>query len=150
MEVVLVKDVPGLGKRGAVVSVKTGYARNYLLPRGFAVPATKGVLKQQQTLQTAKKDKDERAFAEAEENAALLGGKTLVFERKVGQGRIFGSITAQEIAAKIWSVHKIKVDRRKILIGEHLKSIGRHEVTIVMHPKVRAKILVEIKPEVAK
>ncbi|MGI6642857.1 MAG: 50S ribosomal protein L9 [Bacillota bacterium] len=148
MEVVLTKDVAGLGKKGDLVSVKDGYGRNYLLPKGLAISATKGALKQYETLQAAQKDKDQRILMEARQNAAKIDGSVLVFVRKAGQGRIFGSITPQDIAAKILSSYKVKVDKRKVLISENLKDIGRHQVTIVMHPEVRAQITVEIRPEV--
>lgn len=148
MEVVLVKDVPGLGKKGAVVSVKSGYGRNYLLPRGLAIPATKGALIQQATLDVAQKDKSDRILTEAKESASKIQDKTLVFVRKAGQGRIFGSITPQEIAAKLQSSYKVKVDKRKVVVGENLKNIGSHQVTIVLHPQVRVTVTVEIRPEV--
>ncbi len=148
MEVVLTKDVAGLGKKGDLVSVKDGYGRNYLLPKGLAIPATKGALRQHETLQEAKRDKGQRILMEARENAAKIEGSVLIFVRRAGQGRIFGSITPQEIADKVMSSHKVKVDKRKVLIAENLKDIGSHQVTIVMHPEVRVTVTVEIRPEV--
>ncbi len=148
MEVVLKQDVAGLGKKGQTVTVKDGYGRNYLLPRGLAVPATKGVIREQETLDSAKKDKEERLFLEAKANAQKIEGQTLVFMRKAGQGRIFGSITPQEIAERILKTHRVVVDKRKVLLDENLKALGTHNVTVQLHQKVRAKINVEIRAEV--
>ncbi len=148
MEVVLKQDIPGVGKKGQRVTVKDGYGRNYLLPRGLAVPATKGVLKEQETLDIAKKEKEDRNLLEARSNAAKIEGKTLVFYAKSGQGRIFGSITPQEIANKIKSSYKVFVDKRKVLLDENLKELGVHEVVVQLHPQVRAKVAVEIRAEV--
>ncbi|HHW27368.1 MAG TPA: 50S ribosomal protein L9 [Firmicutes bacterium] len=148
MEVVLKQDVPGLGKKGQLVSVKDGYARNYLFPKGLAVPATKGAIKEQESLNIAKKEKEDRNLQEARVNASKIEGKTLVFYAKAGHGRIFGSITPQEIANKIKSSYKVDVDKRKVLLEENLKELGVHEVIIQLHPQVRAKVSVEIRPEV--
>lgn len=148
MEVVLKQDIPGLGKKGQLVVVKDGYGRNYLLPRGLAVPATKGVIREQEVLNVAKKEKADRYLVEAQANATKIEGKTLVFYARSGQGRIFGSITPQEIAKKIKSAYKVDVDKRKVLIDENLKELGTHEVTVQLHPQVRAKLEVEIRAEV--
>jgi large subunit ribosomal protein L9 len=148
MEVVLKQDIPGLGKKGQLVTVKDGYGRNYLLPRGLAVPATKGVIREQESLNVAKKEKADRDLVEAQANAAKIKGKKLVFYARSGQGRIFGSITPQEIANKIKSTYKVNVDKRKVLIDENLKELGTHEVTVQLHPQVRAKLEVEIRAEV--
>lgn len=147
MEVILKQDVPSLGKKGDAVNVKDGYARNFLFPRNLAVPATKGTLKEQESLQEAKKDKQDRALSEAEKAAAVIEGKTLTFQAKAGQGRIFGSITPDDIADKIQKMYKVTVDKRKVLLIENLKELGTHEVAVQMHPKVRAKVFVEIRAE---
>ncbi|HHT86004.1 MAG: 50S ribosomal protein L9 [Bacillota bacterium] len=147
MDVVLKQDVAGLGEAGDLVRVKDGYARNYLIPRGLAVPATDGALKQRRTLKDAQLKKEERLKAEAERNAEKLRGKTLVFHAKTGNGRIFGSITSQDIAKKIGSAFKIQVDKRKVLLSENLKELGAHMVQIQLHPEVRVEVTVEIRPE---
>lgn len=147
MQVILKRDVARLGKAGDIVKVKDGYARNYLIPKGFAVPATKGFLREQKNLNLAKKQKQDRLLAEAKEQAAKLSGKTLVFYAKAGQGRIFGSITAKEIANKIRATYKISVDKRRVLLDKNLKELGLHPVEIQLHPEVRVKITVEIRAE---
>ncbi len=151
MEVILKCDVPSLGRKGSAVNVKDGYARNYLFPRGLAVPATKGSMKELESREEAKKDKQDRQLAEAEKAALLIEGKPLAFTAKAGgQGRIFGSITPDDIAKKIQKLYKVTVDKRKVLLDENLKELGTHEVTIQMHPKVKAKVLVEIRGEAGK
>lgn len=150
MEVVLKQDVPSLGKKGDAVHVKDGYARNFLFPRNLAVPATEGTLREQESLQEAKKDKQDRALSEAQKAAAVIEGKTIVFQAKAGQGRIFGSITPDDIAAAIQKMYRVAVDKRKVLLDENLKELGTHEVMVQMHSKVRAKLNVEIRAEVGK
>lgn len=147
MDVVLIRDVAGLGEKGDKVTVKNGYARNFLFPRGLAVPATKGALKEHENLQSAKAGKEERILTEAEKDGETIGGAVLVFTAKAGQGRIFGSITSQEIADKIASRFKVKIDKRRILLKENLKELGSHEVAIQLHPKVKVNVTVEIKAE---
>ncbi|HHW19195.1 MAG TPA: 50S ribosomal protein L9 [Firmicutes bacterium] len=147
MEVILKRDVPGLGKAGDIVKVKDGYARNYLFPKGLAVAATKSSLKEQENLTSAQRQKEERLLAEAKEYAQKLEGKTLVFRVKAGKGRIFGSVTAQEIASEIQNTYKIPVDKRRVLLDENLKELGTHEVEVQLHPKVRVRIKVEIRAE---
>lgn len=150
MEVILKQDVPNLGKKGDALTVKGGYARNFLFPRGLAVPVTRGILKEQESLQEAKKEKTGRLLTEAQKDAASIDGKTLVFQAKAGQGRIFGSITPEDIADKIQKVYRVKIDKRKVLLDENLKELGIHEVFIQIHPKVRVKLNVEIRAEVAR
>ena len=150
MQVILRQDVPNLGKKGDTIEVKDGYARNFLLPRGLAVVATKGTLKERESLQEAKKEKADRLFSEAQEAAAAIDGKVLVFQARAGQGRIFGSITPEDIADKIQKMYKVKIDKRKVLLEENLKELGCHEVEVQLHPKVRAKLKVEIRAEAGK
>ena len=147
MEVMLKQDVSGLGGKGDSVKVKDGYARNYLFPKGLAVPATKGTLKEQESLHEAKREKQDRLLIEAQENAAVIDGKSLSFQAKAGQGRIFGSITPEDIADKIQKMYKVKVDKRKVLLDENLKELGEHEVSIQLHRKVKVKVNVEIRAE---
>ncbi len=148
MEVVLCRDVSGLGKKGDVVSVKAGYARNYLIPKGLVVEATKGVLREQELLRKTQKQKSDRVLAEAEENARKLSGQVLVIKAKAGQGRIFGSVTPQEIASRLEAKYGVAVNKRKVLLDENLKSLGIHEVQVQLHPKVKASLSVDIRPEV--
>lgn len=150
MEVVLRQDVPSLGKKGDLVRVKGGYARNFLFPKDLAVPATKGTLREQESLHEAKKEKEDRVLVQAQKDVSSIDGKTVVFQAKAGQGRIFGSITPEDIAAKIQKMYKVAVDKRKVLLDENLKELGEHKVFIQLHPKVKVKVNVEIRAEVGK
>lgn len=147
MDVVLKKDVEGLGKAGDVVNVKGGYARNFLMPRGLAVRATKSALRQRESLKEAQEEKEERLVVEAKEHASKLEGKTLTFHAKTGNGRIFGSVTSQDIASRIKSSFNIPVDKRRVLLSENLKELGSHKVEIQLHPEVKVEVTVDIKPE---
>jgi large subunit ribosomal protein L9 len=150
LEVILKQDVPNLGKKGEAVNVKDGYARNFLFPRNLAVPATKGTLRLQESLQEAKQEKEERLLALAQKAGEAIEGKVLVFQAKAGQGRIFGSITPEDIATKIQKLYKVSVDKRKVLLEDNLKELGTHEVTVQLHPKVKVKLNVEVRAEAGK
>lgn len=147
MNVVLKQDVAGLGKAGDIVKVKDGYARNFLIPRGLAVPATQSTLREQKNLDQAQEQKEDRLLAEAKNYAAKIEGKTLVFRAKSGGSRIFGSVTSSDIASKIKSSFRVPVDKRKVLLSENLKELGSHRIQVQLHPKVKAEVIVEIQPE---
>jgi len=148
MRVILQKDVPGLGHRGDSLDVKDGYARNYLIPRQLAVPATGGRLKEEQARKEALKSKESRILEAAEQDAVKIRGKRVVVWARAGRERLFGSVTAQDIADAISSQYGLEVDKRKILLEENLKKLGIHEVQIELHPLVKVTIQVEIKAEV--
>lgn len=147
MQVILKKEVAGLGRAGDVVKVKDGYARNYLIPKGLAVVATQSALREQKNLSEAQEEKEERLLFEAKKSAAKIDGKTIVFHAKAGPDRIFGSVTSSDIAEKIRSSFKIPVDKRKVLLQENLKELGQHRVQIQLHPGVKAEVIVDIRPE---
>jgi large subunit ribosomal protein L9 len=150
MEVILKEDVVNLGFRGEVVKVADGYARNYLLPRKLAMQATdtnKAVIEQMKT-SAARRSAGEKA--KAEEFAAKLDAVALTFTRKVGEaGHLFGSVTSADVATEL-AAQGIEVDRRKIQLGEPLKSIGEFTVAVRLHREVTAHIKVKVqgdKPE---
>ncbi|HHT37114.1 MAG: 50S ribosomal protein L9 [Candidatus Wallacebacter cryptica] len=145
MEVILQKDVKNLGKKGEVVDVAEGYARNFLLPRGLAVEATAGNLKQVSLENKAKKQKRERELKEAQDIAAKLDGQKLQIATKVGEsGKLFGSITNQDIADRLKRQYKVEIDKRKIELEEPIKSLGKYPVTVRIHPKVKAEVIVQV------
>lgn len=145
MEVILQQDVKGLGKKGDVVNVADGYGRNFLLPRGLAVPATAGNLRQVDLEKETQKQKRERELKEAEEVAARLQGQKLQITTKVGEsGKLFGSITSQEIAERLQRQYKVEIDKRKIDLEEPIKSVGKHPIKIKLHPKVQVEIIVQV------
>ncbi|HOB08307.1 MAG: 50S ribosomal protein L9 [Limnochordia bacterium] len=145
MEVILQQDVKGLGKKGDVVKVADGYGRNFLLPRGLAVPATAGNLKQVDLEKESQKQKRERELKEAQEVAARIQGQKLQIATKVGEsGKLFGSITSQEIAERLKKQYKVEIDKRKIELEEPIKSVGKHQVKIRIHPQVQVEIIVQV------
>jgi large subunit ribosomal protein L9 len=131
MKVLLVQDVEKLGSAGEVKEVSGGYGRNYLIPKGFAVLATRGQVKQAEERLAAQRRRDEAARRDAEALAARINGQTLRFTAKVGElDRLYGSITNADIAEKIQSQLDIEIDRRKIDLEEPIKRIGIYPVKV--------------------
>ncbi len=150
MQVLLLQDVPGVGKAGQVKSVADGYARNYLLPRKLAVSATEGALKQAQSIKDAAARRDAKTLEEAQRLAELLKETTLTFRAKAGEGdRLFGSITAGDIADALASEKRITIDKRKIEMPNPIKELGTRKVDIKIHPEVTAPVTVIVEKEAA-
>lgn len=148
MRVILRREVAGLGRPGDVKDVADGYAQNFLLPRGLAIEATAGELKVLARARDAKRAKQDRAHADAEELAKRLSETTLIFRLKAGeQGKTFGSITSKDVADALKKEHKIELDRTKVHLVEPLKSLGVHKVEIRLLTDVRANVTVAIEPE---
>jgi large subunit ribosomal protein L9 len=148
MRVILKREVAGLGRPGDVKDVADGYAQNFLLPRGLAIEATAGELKVLARARDAKRAKQDRAHADAEELAKRLSETTLVFRLKAGeQGKTFGSVTNKDIADALQREHKVEVDRTKVHLPEPLKSLGVHSVEVRLLTDVRANLTVAIEPE---
>lgn len=145
-EVILREDVRFLGKAGELVRVKPGYARNYLLPQGLAYEATAGNKKR---IEAETKARSVRLAAEkegAEAQAAGINALDLTIEGKAGEGdRLFGSITAQDLAAAL-AAKGVEVDRRKIELDHPIKTLGEHTVSIRLHPEVAAALKVKVVP----
>lgn len=148
MEIILTQAVPSLGKEGDVVRVARGYANNYLVPQGLAVPATPGSLKQLEQKRAVIARREAQARAEAQAFADKLNGKTVEIKAKAGaEGRLFGSVTARDIADAIKSQLRVEVDRRKIDLAEHIKEAGAREVSISVYPEVQATVTVNVVAE---
>ena len=145
MKVILKKDVKGSGKAGDVVKVSDGYARNMLIPKGYAIEATKGNI---HTLEKAKeKQAEEEAArkAHAEEQAKKISDMTVTIKTKCGEGgRLFGSITSKDIADALEKQKDVKIDKRKIQLAQPIKSLGRFNVTIKLYTEVSADLTVEV------
>jgi large subunit ribosomal protein L9 len=148
MEVILKEDVPNLGLRGEVVKVADGYGRNYLLPRHMAMQATeanKAVIAQ---MKAAAERRSASEKAQAEELVTKLDPVVLSFTRRAGEaGHLFGSVTSSDIAGEL-ATQGFEVDRRKIQLGEPLKSIGEYKVAIRLHREVTARVTVKVVAEV--
>jgi large subunit ribosomal protein L9 len=147
MEVILLDDVDSLGLRGEVVNVARGYARNFLLPRHLAEPATPGKVAELRKRDQQRARHEARSVEQAQEMAAILEKTMLRFEVKAGPtGSLFGSVTPTQIADELWRIRKIRVDRRKIEI-DTIKRIGRYDVPIELFQDVRVDVNTQVVPE---
>lgn len=147
MEIILREDIASLGRTGDVVKVKDGYARNYLIPHGKAYRATDGARRQVEAERTRRAAKLALAKADAEALAAALADVSLAFTAKTGDGdRLFGSITAQDIADQLAAAGHT-IDKRIIDLAEPIRMVGEHQVPIKLHPEVRPEITVTVTKE---
>ena len=145
MKIVLHKEVEKLGVPGDVVQVADGYARNYLIPKGYAAPATKGAAKNSNRLRRAHDQKVQKAVLEAREVAAKLTASPLQVTARAGEeGKLFGSVTSADIARELEARTGATVDRRTVHLAEPIRSLGTHEVTVRLHPEVEATVTVEV------
>jgi large subunit ribosomal protein L9 len=147
-KIILTSDVANLGGPGDIVEVKDGYARNYLLPRGYAIVATKGAEKNVRTIRRAQESRRIRDLDHAKEiKAALegLGAVQVTGKAAEGSKKLFGSISVDEIAAAIKASGGPDLDKRVIELREHIKTVGKHSVVARLHPKVRAEVKLEVK-----
>jgi large subunit ribosomal protein L9 len=146
MKVILADDIRGLGHRGDTVTVKPGYARNYLFPQGFAYEATDANVRR---LSEEKKKYDEKMLSEkavASEAAGKVEGITVTVTKKAGEeGQLYGSVTASEIADAL-AAKNIEVDRRRIELAEPIRRIGPHTVHVRLHRDVVATLTVDVQP----
>jgi len=151
MKVILIKDVPGYGTFGDVINVKDGFANNYLIPRGLALPATEGNIKHVQDILKQKQRKLEREKAKAKEMAEKIDGLVIEIARPVGvTGKLYGAITVSEIAEQIKEKTGVEVDKRKIMLKAPIKNVGRYTIPVKLHPEVSATIVVDVKPSEVK
>ncbi len=146
MEVILVRDVPNLGKEGERKKVAGGYARNYLIPRGLAVPATEGNLKAWQEKQRVLQQKAEQLRQKAREYAERLNGQrvTIIGRTAPNSTKLFGAVTADHIADAIQEHFGIKIDKRKIHLDDPIRTVGTHTVHIRWEPGIEAELTVEV------
>lgn len=144
MKVILKQDVKGLGKKGEMVKASDGYARNYLLPKDLAVEADAQNVTEMKNAEASKQYKYDTEKAAAQEDAAKLNGKTLEMKAKAGvNGKLFGSVTAKEIATKIKEDYGISVNKRKIKVGE-IKAFGTYDAVIRLFQGVEATVKVRV------
>jgi large subunit ribosomal protein L9 len=145
MRLILTQEVTGLGSSGDIVEVKGGYGRNYLLPRGLAMPATRGAEKQIQSLRRARAARDVRTLDEARTVAEQLGRITVTLPARAGDGgRLFGRITTADVAAAVTAAGGPELDRRRIELPSSIKSVGTHTVTVRVHPEVSTPVTIEV------
>jgi large subunit ribosomal protein L9 len=147
MKVILTQAVPHLGQPGDQVDVARGYARNYLIPRNLAVEATASNLRSLQQLKTQGRQREERLKQEADSVTERLRGLILTFARAAGdQKRLFGSVTSSDIAEAL-AEQGIRLDRKKIVLEEPIKAVGRYAVPVRLHRDTVAEIQVQVVSE---
>ncbi|TMD67290.1 MAG: 50S ribosomal protein L9 [Chloroflexi bacterium] len=150
MRVILLQDVDGLGKAGDLKDVANGYARNYLLPRQLAAGATPSLIANRQQRIAAEQRKLEKLKELNSQQAERLNQVTLTFRARVGsQGRLFGSITSQDIAAGLREAEGITIDRRMIDMPEPIRTTGTFKVPVKIAPKLQSQITVNVVDESA-
>jgi large subunit ribosomal protein L9 len=145
MKIVLQQPVEKLGVPGDVVDVADGYARNYLVPRGIAVKATRGMVKHQESLKRAHDARVAKGKTDAEATAARLTAMRIVVSARAGdEGKLFGSITAEALAERIREQSGVELDRRDVRLAEPIRSLGVHEVSVRLYPEVEPVLSVEV------
>lgn len=146
-KIILTTDVANLGGPGDIVEVKDGYARNYLLPQGHAITATKGAEKNVRTIRRAQENRRIRDLDHAQEVKTTLEdlGSIEVFAKATGgSSRLFGSVTAADVAGAIRAAGGPNLDKRTIDLHEHVKTLGKHGANIRLHPEVTAEIRFDV------
>ena len=145
MKVILLQDVPGSGKKNQIISVSDGYARNFLFPKKLAMEATPAAVREVERRNEQERAKELARRQEAEALAAKLKGKVIRLQAKCGEkGRLYGSITGQEIADALNAQHGVQMDKRKIELAEPIRSVGETEVTVSLYAGVKALMTVSV------
>jgi large subunit ribosomal protein L9 len=145
MKLILKQEVSGLGAPGDVVEVKDGYGRNYLVPRGLAVAWTKGGEKQVASIRKARSAREIATLEEAQSVRAALEGKPVTLAVRAGtNGRLFGAVTPAAVADAVVAVGGPQVDKRKVEVGQTIKTTGDYTVLVRLHPEVQAKVALKV------
>jgi large subunit ribosomal protein L9 len=147
MKLILTTDVEGLGGPGDIVEVKDGYGRNYLLPRQFAIPATKGAEKQVQTIRRAQQARAIRGLdhaKEVKEAIEKVAPVKLKAKAAPGSGKLFGSVTTTDIVSAVKAAGGPVLDKRAVEMPGHIKTIGKHQVNVRLHPDITVAIKLEV------
>lgn len=145
MKLVLRADVENVGKKGDIVDVADGYGRNFLIPKGHAIPATKGVEVQAAAMRRSRDVKDAKDRESAETVARTLVPAVITITARSGaEGKLFGSVTAADVADAVVAQTGVELDRRKLHLDEPIKTVGTHEVPVRLHSDVQFRIHVEV------
>jgi large subunit ribosomal protein L9 len=148
MDIILLQDVPSVGEKGTLHTVSDGYARNYLLPRGMAEPATPGRVEEFRRRDEERKARESRMAAQAEDITAALNRTVLTIEAKAGEGgHLFGSVTNADIAAAIKDARGYSIDKRKVLLEEPIRQIGSHIIDVEVAEGFVASMKTIVVPE---
>lgn len=145
MKIILIQDVKKLGKKGEIIEASDGYARNYILPQKLGIEASNKNLNDLK-LQKMKEEKDaQRVLDEAKDLAEKIGGQVVTVKMKAGEGgKVFGSVSAKEIAEAMKKQNALEIDKKKIQLQEPIRSFGFHEVGIKLHPQVTGTLRVKV------
>ncbi|MEA2498074.1 MAG: large subunit ribosomal protein [Actinomycetota bacterium] len=145
MKIILSADISALGRKGDIVNVADGYARNYLVPKGLAMAATRGSLKQAEQMQKARAEADERAKEAAAAKVQHLAATPVYISARAGEGgRLFGSVTNSDVARAIQDQLEEDIDRRNVRLEDPIRSLGTHQVEVKLHEEVNALVTVEV------
>ena len=148
MKVILTQDVRGQGKKGQMIDAAEGYARNYLLPRKMAIEATAEAVHSIEKSKQAEKHREDVKRDEAEKQARDLKGKVVIVKVRAGEGgRLYGSITGQEIADALKAQHGVEIDKRKIELAEPVRAVGQTTVTLKLAAGVSARMILNVTAE---
>lgn len=148
MKIVLRQDVDKLGFRGDIVSVADGYARNFLIPKGFAIAATEGIAKQAEAMRQARDRAEAKNREAAQVLATSLGDAKVEIAAKVGaEGKLFGSVTNAEIVASLAEKYRVNLDRKQVELHEPIRMVGDHTVPVKLHSEVSIDVTVSVVSE---
>ena len=148
MQVILKEDVQGTGKKGELVKVSDGYAKNFLIKKGLAAPATPQALNEMKTKQAAQDYKVQQEKDAANKTATEIGEKTVKVTAKAGEnGKLFGSVTAKEVADALKTQLGVAVEKRKVALEGEIKSFGTYTAEVKLHPGISAKVFVVVGEE---
>jgi large subunit ribosomal protein L9 len=147
MKLILTQEVTGLGSSGDTVEVKGGYGRNYLLPRGLAIKASRGAEKQIESLRRARAAREVASLDDARGLAGRLDGMTVQVPARAGAGgRLFGRVTTADVAAAVTAAGGPELDRRRIELPSSIKTTGQHTITVRVHPEVTTQLTIDVVP----
>jgi large subunit ribosomal protein L9 len=147
VKIILADDIDKLGNKGDVVTVADGYARNYLVPQGLAMIASKGSLKQAEAMRRAREERERKQKEEAAAKVAVLASSPVYISARAGEeGRLFGSVTRSDVARGITDQLETAVVAPDVLLDEPIRAVGTHQVEVKLHPEVTALVSVEVIP----
>ena len=147
MRIVLRDDIDNVGKKGDIIDVADGFARNYLIPKGKAIAATKGVQAQADAMRRSRDKKDQSDRESAEVVARTLVPTVIAITAKAGaEGKLFGSVTTADLTEAVLAQTGVELDRRRIHLDEPIRSVGTHEIPVKLHADVEFRLTVEVAP----
>lgn len=148
MKVILLADVPGTGKKEQIVDVSDGYARNYLMPRKLAAEATSTAMNAIKRAKSAEDHRESQRRKQAQETAEQLRKKEIILTARCGErGRLYGSITGQEVADALKAQYNLTIEKRRVELSEPIRAIGEHDVSIWLYAGITVPMKVVVKPE---